>query len=518
MKKVLIFIIGLLTVSCNSLLDTQPSDFLTQSYYFTTEEQLQFALNGVYDRLGASEVYGDRMTWTYNSSTDESFQKGRGTQGITVNNYDASHNDINNFWRVCYEGIGRANVLLANIDKPQMSDSSRNLIRGETLFLRAHYYFILALNFGGVPLMIEPTVSNENLQIPKASLQEVYTQIVADMTAAEALLQEQTVTSLGYAGRITKTAVQAMLARVNLHMAGYPLNDEARYQEALDWATKVVESGEHELNPDYAQVFINYAQDIYDVKESIYEIEFFGNGLDTYRETGRIGNNIGITCQDREIGQCYGSVNVSPKLFYLYDSVDTRRDWNCAPYVFSGTSNAVKVPNLDVWERNVGKWRREYETLTPKHPNNTPQNFAVIRYSDVLLMFAEAENHLNGPTNLAYDAVNRVRRRAYGKALDTPSEVADVPPGLSKEAFLAFIQDERARELCLEAIRRYDLIRWGIYLETMKDFADYIMAEAPENRQYYALAAQNLDERHLLFPIPQRELSVNPALTQNLGW
>lgn len=518
MNKLLIFTIGVLTVSCNSLLDTQPSDFLTQSYYFTTEEQLELALNGVYDRLGASEVYGDRMTWTYNSSTDESFQKGRGTQGITVNNYEASNTDINNFWRVCYEGIGRANVLLANIDKPDMSEARRNLIRGEALFLRGHYYFILALNFGGVPLMLEPTTSNENLKIPRAPLQEVYTQIITDMTAAEALLQEQTVTSLGHSGRVTRTAVQAMLARVNLHMAGYPLYNESRYQEVLNWATKVVESGEHALNPSYEQVFINYAKDIYDVKESIYEIEFFGNGLDTYRETGRIGNNIGITCQDREIGQCYGSVNASPKLFNLYDSTDTRRDWNCAPYVFSGITNAIKVPNLDVWERNVGKWRREYETLTPKHPNNTPQNFAVIRYSDVLLMLAEAENHLNGPTDAAYNAVNRVRRRAYDKPLDTSNEQADAPKGMDRAAFLAFIQDERARELCFEALRRYDLIRWGIYLETMKELADYVMGEAPENRQHYALAAQNLSERHLLFPIPQRELSVNPALQQNPDW
>jgi starch-binding outer membrane protein, SusD/RagB family len=515
----LLILMSFLMVSCNKLLDTEPSDFLTTESYYTTEEQLNYALNGVYDRLGASELYGDKMSWSYNSSTDESYQKARSaTRGIVVNNFDASDTEINNFWRVCYEGIGRANALLANIDKPVMNEEKRNLIEGEALFLRAHYYFILVLNFGEVPLQLEPTISNENLQIPRTPLQEVYTQIIADMTAAEGLLQKQTITSLGYSGRISKTAIQAMLARVNLHMAGYPLYDESRYQETINWAKKVVESGEHELNPSYSQVFINYAQDIYDIKESLYEIEFYGNGLDNSRETGRIGNNIGITCQDNQVGRCYGSVNTSPKLYYLYEERDLRRDWNCAPYTYSGVTNAVKVDNPDVWEKNVGKWRREYETVNPKHPNNTPQNFAVIRYSDVLLMLAEAENHINGPTSLAYDVLNQVRRRAYGYPLYTPNIICDAPAGMDKEKFLKFLQDERARELCVEALRRYDLIRWGIYMETMKEFADFIMTEAPENRQFYALAAQNLAERHLLFPIPLRETSVNSALKQNPGW
>lgn len=517
--KVIPFLIGgaLLMVSCSKLLDTKPTDFLTTENYYTTEEQLNYALNGVYDRLGASELYGDKMSWNYNSSTDESYQRSMPSQGIVVNNYESSNSEINNFWRVCYEGIERANVLLANINRPAMDEGKRNIIRGEALFLRAYYYFILVSNFGDVPLKLAPTVAAASIQYPRTPSAEVYAQIIKDMTTAEQLLQEQTITKLGFSGRISKTAIQAILARVNLYMAGFPLQDESRYAEALGWAKKVKESGEHALNPSYEQVFINYAQDKYDVKESLWEIEFYGNTLDNYREAGRIGNNIGVLCQDVELGQCYASVNATIKLYNLYEEGDHRRDWNCAPFVFTGRTNAVKTPVTDNWTKNIGKWRREYETATPKHGNNTPQNFAIIRYSDVLLMLAEAENHVNGPTTVAYDALNQVRRRAYGKPVNSPDS-CDAPAGLSKPDFLKFIQDERSRELCVEAVRRYDLIRWGIYLSTMKEFADYVMSNAPEKLKKSAIAAQNLERKHLLFPVPIREISVNSALEQNLDW
>lgn len=508
---------SLLLASCGKLLDTKPTDFLTTESYYTTEEQLRYALNGVYDRLGASELYGDKMSWTYNSSTDESYQRSMPSVGVTVNSYEASTSDINNFWRVCYEGIERANVLLANINRPAMDEGKRNILHGEALFLRSFYYFILVSNFGDVPMKLTPTTSSSPSKYPRTPSQEVYEQIIKDMTTAETLLQEQTLTKLGFSGRVSKNAVQAILARVNIYMAGYPLQDESRYEEALKWARKVVESGEHALTPSYEQVFINYAQDKYDVKESLWEIEFFGNTLDNYREGGRIGNNIGILCQDLELGQCFGSVNTTIKLYNLYEEGDHRRDWNCAPFVFTGRTNAVKTPVTDNWSRNVGKWRREYETVLPRHSKNTPQNFAIIRYSDVLLLLAEAENHLHGPTAVAYDALNQVRRRAYGKA---PQEAGawDAPAGLSQPDFLKFLQDERSRELCVEAVRRYDLIRWGIYLSTMKTFADYVMANATEKLQKSALAAQNLERKHLLFPIPIREISVNSALVQNLDW
>jgi hypothetical protein len=511
----------LTAISCNKFLDTKPTDVLTTESYYTTEEELNRGLLGVYDVLGRPEVYGDYMTWPINSSTDESFQVGNPPVGLRVYVYDPGNAQVASFWRALWQGIVRANILLANIDRPVMDETRRDHVQGEALFLRGYFYFLLAINFGDVPLITEPSLSVENVHIARTPLKDIYAQVLEDMTAAEELLQTQTVTALGFSGRVTHTAVLGILARVNLTMAGYPLHDAARYQDALNWAQKVVQSGEHALNPDYKQIFINYAQDRYDVKESIWEIEFAGNGTGVFEETGRIGNNIGVKCADLDIGYCYGSVNVTNKLYNMYEAADLRRDWNCAPYNYTGPNNAWRK-NTNLWDLNIGKWRREYELLTPKNKNYTPQNFAVLRYADVLLMLAEAENEVNGPTQQAIDAVNQVRRRGYGKLLpgDTSTSNADLLPEkhASKDALRSAIQEERSRELCFEALRRYDLIRWEIFIPTMKALADDINARAPAPAKYTAYAATQLSQRHLLLPIPAHDMAVNRLLVQNPGW
>lgn len=506
---------------CNKFLETKPTDVLLTETYYTSEEQLNRGLLGVYDMLGKEQIYGDYMTWAINSSTDESYQASNPPNGMRVYVYDPGNAQVAGFWRAIWQGIARANVLLAGINRPPMDETKRGIIKGETLFLRGYYYFLLAINFGDVPVILDPVLTVDKVHIARTPLKDVYAQILKDMTEADSLLQTQTITSLGYGGRVSRTAVQGILARVYLTMAGYPLNDVARFQDALHWAKQVVQSGEHALNPDYKQVFINYAQDKYDVKESIWEIEFAGNGTGVYDESGRIGNNIGVKCADLGIGYCYGSVNATNKLYSMFDSADLRRDWNCARYNYTGTNNTYKKNN-NLWDLNVGKWRREYETLTPKNKNLTPQNFAVLRYADVLLMLAEAENEVNGPTPLAIDAVNQVRRRAYGKLLngDTANHNADLPPEYlsGKEVFRQAVQDERSRELCFEALRKYDLIRWGIFIPTMKAMADDIGAMAPATHKFTASAANNLSTRHLLMPIPAHDMAVNRLLVQNAGW
>lgn len=428
MKRTSYFLLLLvITISgCDKFLDTKPTDSLTPATYYNTEDQLNRGLIGVYDVLGRAEIYGEYMVWQINSTTDETYQFGNVTTGLRSYNYDAANAHVYSFWRALWQGVQRANTLLDNINKPAMSESKRALIKGEALFLRGYYYFLLAINFGDVPLITNGTVSVDNTDIARTPLKNVYEQILKDMTTADTLLTPQTATSLGFGGKISKTAVQGILARVCLTMAGAPLHDESKYQLALDYANKVIESNEHALNPDYRQIFINYAQDKYDVKESMWEIEFQGNATGTTDESGRIGSNVGVKSGSVEIGFGYASVNATNELYNLYEadqsvtgtikpSPDMRRDWNCAPYTW-GT--ATMAANRDLWGLNAGKWRREYETLTPKHKNQTPQNFAVLRYADVLLMKAEAANELNGPTQDAIDAVNLVRRRAYGKLLN----------------------------------------------------------------------------------------------------
>lgn len=432
--KSLITIISIasLSVSCTKILDTEPTNFTLEKNYYSTEEELQNGLNGVYDNLGSNELYGRDMLYAYNAQTDEAafnIWLSSGALAYAYYEYNASTPEIRAFWTALYRGIYRANLLLANIDKPAMNEERRKIIKGEALFLRGYHYFLLASNFGAVPLITEPTKSVTDVSIARTPLKEVYEQILLDMTTAESLLEKQTVTKLGYSGKVTKTAVQGILARVCLQMAGEPLKDRSKYNDAKNWAYKVITSGEHALNKDYTDIFIKLAKDEYDVKESIWEIEFYGNGTGT-SEANNFNTLAGIRASDLNIGYNSGRISTTQTLFNLYSVVDPastavirptldlRRDWNCANYEYGLTAVGVKTTITRPYSMYMGKWRREYETFTPK-TKLSPINTTILRYADVLLMYAEAANEVEGqPTDSAYTAVNLVRKRAYGKELN----------------------------------------------------------------------------------------------------
>jgi starch-binding outer membrane protein, SusD/RagB family len=662
MKSLLFLFIAVLSIgmfSCTKFLNTVPTDSLTQTYYYNTESNLNSALAGVYQPLLSSGLYGDNLFDQLGASTDEGFYaRSAQTTGVQAYSFDYGNSDVNNFWAQLYQGVERANILIKNINIATMDSTKRKTILGEALFLRGYYYYLLVSNFGDVPLKIQPTPSVTDVNIARTPAKDVYKQILADMQAAESKVN--TATALGYGGRVSKTTVEGILARVCLTMAGYPLNDDSKYADALAWAKKVQASGEHSLNPSYRQLFINLHQDIYDVKESMWEVENKGTGAEGFGNSNRLGNTNGIVLSANydAIGYSYGFVNCTAKLYNLYAPGDLRRDWSIAPYSYNSATTPVSYTyftSAQIYNRNAGKFRREYELSAIKSKNVTPINFPLLRYADVLLMLAEAENHINGPTTLAYDAINQVRRRAFGLNPNTPTASVSVvsnltlsttgntgyltsvpnipvtfsggggtgatgaatvststgkvtavtilnpgtgytsvptvtvgnawaantvystgtqvsngnylytittagtstatPPtqtsgaslaattgavftyaglkatvtatistsaidlsGLSKDTFLQAIQDERARELCYESNRKNDLIRWGIWVSTMNALAADIKANAGATFSYGALAGSNITSRHLLFPIPASEISVNKSATQNPGW
>ena len=527
MKRLYCFLIlssFLCLVSCKKFLSPEPVSFTSPLANYSTGEQLLSALAGVYDVLGYNrgELYADRWFKQLNSCTDESYYGSSRTTGAQVFNFDYTNVDINGSWQALYIGIERANNLIAYIDGPaSMDPAERQAILGEALFLRGYYYFLLVSNWGDVPLRTEPTtltgVTTNN--VPGTPAREIYDQILADMTAAEEKCYP--ITHFDHSSRVSKTTVQGMLARVCLTMAGHPILDESKYADALRWAGLVKSSGIHSLNPSYSQIFINAAQDVYDIKESMWEADFYGNGsLDIHLESGRLGNTNGIPTENRDTGYAYGYIYATAKLYKLYGENDLRRDWAIAPYKYV---NDVRVPHGPVlYDRNWGKWRRSYETLLPKDKNFSGNNFPILRYADVLLMLAEAENHVNGPTPTAYGAFNEVRRRAYGLPLDVPSAEADLTPGLTQTEFQDAIVDERSRELCFEALRRPDLIRWGIWMSTMADLAVEMDHDLSSNAslKWASQGAKNAstESRYLLWPIPSSEMSVNRAIKQNPGY
>ncbi|MDP4292365.1 MAG: RagB/SusD family nutrient uptake outer membrane protein, partial [Bacteroidota bacterium] len=296
MRSLFFLIIAVLSLgmlSCSKFLDTVPTDSLTQTAYYNTESNLNSALAGVYQPLCSAGLYGDNMFDQLGASTDEGFYaRSTQTSGIMVYNFDYGNSDLNNFWSQLYQGIERANLLIKNINVAKMDSTKRQVILGETLFLRGYYYYLLASNFGDVPLKTQPTSSVTNVNIPRTPVKDVYKQVLADMQAAEGKVN--TATAIGYGGHVSKTTVEGILARVCLTMAGYPLYDDSKYADALAWATKVQASGEHSLNSSYSQVFINLHQDLYDVKESMWEVENEGTGAEGFGNSNRLGNTNGI--------------------------------------------------------------------------------------------------------------------------------------------------------------------------------------------------------------------------------
>lgn len=594
--------------SCEKFLDTEPTDFLSPSNYYETEQQLQYARAGVYSILGNNAIYGNNSNYLLAWSADEGYMN-RATLTTGPWNYFYSTADQYNaaYWANLYNGINRANVLLANLDKnPTIPQEKRDVIRGETLFLRGFFYFMLVQYYGGVPIRTEPTMSVEDVDIPKATVRAVYDQILADMTQAEPLVPG--IQTLGFGGAISKSAVRGLLARVNLTMAGSPLKDVSRYPEAKKWAKMIIDdaAAAHALNPSYPQIFKNLASDKYDIKESIWEIEFWGNLTDEYTETTNQGwINGPASLVTSATGRADSYMSITAKFYNIFEPGDLRKWFSIAHFAYANTSvngektmAALPATELAKYALRPAKWRREYETLLPKAATRTPQNVPVLRYTDVLLMYAEAENAISGPTPEIIGIINSVRQRSWSSGVNsiqvtspgsgytsaptvtftgggsgaaatatinaagqitginltrdlagvtfftegkyTSAPVVTITGGggtgatavakinsiteanlktaqtASKESLLAAIQDERMREFNYEGLRKADLLRWGIFLQTNRDMGNTAQQDAPG--QFYVRYYTNVSERDLLSPIPTSEMTVNQGIEQNPGW
>src|SRR5690606_10667294 len=221
----------------------------------------------------------------------------------------------------------------------------RDDIRGQALFLRAYYYFMLVTRFQGVPLVLKPikNATAAELQKERATGREVYAQILSDMEKAAAWVKPAS--EVGTGGRISKSAVWGLLARVNLYLAGHPYNESERYKDAMVYAGRVINENFHRLEPSYEQVFINYAQDKYDIRESIFEVEFHSDGTGVYPTAGMVGRNNGIRNPviDNEIGLSIGILRCTDYLHGLYQAGDQRRDWNVASFYYVQDPNNKDV-------------------------------------------------------------------------------------------------------------------------------------------------------------------------------
>ncbi len=487
----------LLSVSCKKYLDQQPITEFGPDYVFSDVPSTVKALAGVYSRLVGDQGYGIRVSLYYPVDNDEM----QGPTGAIGDNdrrdlarYGANSGNaqIERPFNQMFQGIEFANICILNIPKMEMYSSGtdqqkKQLQRmlGEALTLRAQFYHEAIRNWGDLPSHFDPASAQAtgNPFPAKTSRDSIYDRLLSDLKTAEDLVPwRNEVTAIGDQPdeRITKGTVKGIRARIALYRGGYALrgtgalgtmergsNYLTYYQIARDETNDIIASGQHSLNPSFRALWKDQVC-AHAVTDPNGELMFQASAIgQSSPEDTKLGYYNGPTVN--ALGN--KAINVLPSFFYLYDSTDLRRDVTIAPY--NVNADGVAKTGQAVTALCDGKFRRDWITNPTIAPTNAIQYFSlkwqILRYSDVLLMFAEAENEINGPTALAYNAVNMVRRRGFGKPITTADASVDLSTGLSKATLFGAIVRERALELAGEGQRKYDLIRWNLLATALNE-------------------------------------------------
>lgn len=480
-KNVIAVLIFTFTLSsCEGLLDVPSNSLLSDDIVFSQPDSAVKAISAIYDIIGQNNSYRNRLWLQMGFNTDVEYKIG--TDLLKSDNliplYNASKSlgegynnaDAANPWSRIYQGIERANLAIAGIRQygnPATGNDMGHLL-GEALTMRAFFYYDLIKWWGDVPARFEP-VSEATIYQPKSDRDIIYDQIITDLQEATGLLYGPNTKYTNTTKRISKDAARGLLARICLSAAGYSMrpvgtNDaeikitvsDARrtelYTIARNACRDIINDGNYTLAASFKQIFYDQCQDI-DThgRETIWQLPYSygirGQLLRYFalpRKADAKNNTI-------DIG---GWFKIMPTFFYDYSIQDTRRDITMVPYkVEKNTTLNVMEQSLSsgITGFNVGKWRAEWMKI-PITGNDDGVSPIILRYADVLLMFAEVDLYLGGNEGETY--FNQVRRRAFQQPLNTVS-VYDLPLTIEN------LKKERAFELAGENIRKYDLIRWG---------------------------------------------------------
>lgn len=513
-KKLFLFtaFICLLGASCKKFLEEVPYTNKTPSLLLQDNESATAFLTGVYDRLASSDPsfdasYRRGMLIVANFGTDD-FTAKVGTNVITsdFNDYTFTANDLKlrQIWNNFYAGINQASDIIVNIPKSPLGDSIKNQYTAEAKFLRGFLYFNLVRMFGGVPLVLAPTASLDNLNTSRSSVQEVYAQVIKDLTDALPSLREARFVP---AGRATKGAALALLCKVYLTQASYGkykpvagyswVDIPMSFTQAVSYANQAMALPDYALQADYSAMFTPATENN---SEIIFSVQMEGSA--TISDEGSFLTNLFGPANIGDINLSRGGQNqgrASRNLINKYATGDLRRSWNIASFGYRGCDSVAQATQF-----YASKWRKPCG-FNGQHFSD-PNNFPVLRLADVMLMAAEADAELNGgaATPYALNLVNTLRRKRY---------VASVTPTAPTGNFLDFVFDERSRELCYEGQRWFDLVRTGRLIAAVKATVQSYTGPF--------LAPGNIQVRHYLYPIPQTEIDNNSKIDlpdQNPGY
>lgn len=484
---------ALLFSSCSKELDQTPISEATTETFFAIPNDFIQASNAIYNDLRS---YPDRLLNLSETRSDNLYAVSEG--GVRdwdpINSFHktlASNPYVSEAWRTNFNGIYRANVLLENLQSKGdiITDAAlRARLEGEARFLRAFYYFDLVRYFGKVPLIDKPVLSSDALNMGRSPVSEVYDLIISDLQfAGENLPNSYKGPDVG---RATKYAAKGLLALVHMTRSGPTYGIEGpgmglnEWDKALPLLNEIIASNQYQFLSDYGSIF-SYTNE--NNKEVIFDVQYISGGIgqgasflwllvpEGYFNSFGLPNQGGIYIRP-----------VSNDLLNSFEPGDIRRDSSIQTgYTYQGTTETrsfvVKYVDVTKYGKNRTDW---------------PINFIAMRYTDILMLKAEALLHIGGSQAEVDEIVNKVRERA---GVDPVSNVA-----------LPQLMEERRREFVGEGLRWHDLVRSGL-VETV--IPAWVAKEDVQNQM------QPFNKNYIIYPIPQSELDVKTGLyEQNLGY
>lgn len=547
-----IILLVLITFMSGCSLEETIYDTNTSDNFIKNEESVTTLMYGIYSDMTSYGYY--KNSWQYinlfagnDVSSLSSSLRSYGTRTVST-----TKSDIGYIYTLCYRVLGSVNTLMTALEETDaVSDEYKKRIMGELHFLRAMNYFNLVRIYGGVPVQREQITGASELYPSRNTVEEVYELIFEDFNIAVEdciLFSEQPADEKGHAN---KGAAQAMLALAYLTYGNnLDLNGEGGsaeyYKLAKSLADAVIMSGEYRLVNDFASLW-DVNQETNSYNEVIFGMQFTrdaatanagskGSSFAYYRNASERYDVTGYTN-----GRGSSYVRVQPWFYDMYNTGEYENDYRTETsfvtrfrYQYSDRE-VVCYPEIATEEDDVTRqypYLNKYVDPNGLQARNNENDYFIMRLAEVYLIKAEAENELNGPTAVAYDAFNMLRARARmanGEARDTP---ADLEQGLTKEEFRLKVFNERGLELVAEGHRNFDMIRMRYTDNTRtmiqyycEDFYPSLGSTSPPSFNKETLTWEGgrvvqssivpWTKRFLLWPVPTGEINSNPNLTQN---
>ncbi|MFK8165151.1 MAG: RagB/SusD family nutrient uptake outer membrane protein [Lewinella sp.] len=491
--------------SCDDeLLTESPSNFLSPVNFYRNSDDAQIALNGLYAGQQRIQGYsggdaGVGILWGMHGADEIVVPPWTppGRRTLFLFSFNAGIDVALNIYERHYQEINRANTVLNQVSlmtEDKINDEDKARILAEAKALRGSFYFNLVRIYNRVPIVTEERTDLEDLDFVQSEPEEIYAQVVSDLTAAIPDLEVGNGT-----GQLTKGAVQALLGKVYLQMAGFPLKQTDKYALAAEQYEEVINSGEYALLDDFQQIF-DFENELNSEMVWVVEHDAPGETIDNTQQSN-LGSFMGPHGPLNR-GGGWGTAWSALDLELSYDRNDQRRRVTIAYGNAPTVMDSVRGPNqFKPW-----KWQKPDGQAWG---NDTPFDYPYIRYANVLLRYAEAHAMAAGSvTPEALDAINQVRARARGE-FSEETTVVPLTSDLTLDEFMDAIDDECYRELAFEGHRKGDLIRWERLVDRMNTMAPQtaVWPGQPEAEPF-----------EVIWPIPQAVLDINPLMEQNPGW